>query len=440
MRRLGSKPLRLAVLASVSLSCLLTGCSSTDTTTGGQGTAGTSATAPQTGGRASTPTGGTAALAGGRAAPGAAATGGSPAAVGGTGVPMSAATAGTSAVGSAGSGGGAPAGPVAGAGGGSAPTETCDIPAAPAGGAADPCKDPLKPGDDRLCKMMIGGAMRQFYIYASPKFNPCQPASVIMDCHGASESAEVHVGYMGFTLSGSGTWPSGYGSGWRHAIKNDNAILITPQGTSNMWSATGDIPFLNTAQDTVEAIAKVDKEKVYVTGISMGGMMTISLGCNDSKRWRGFSPVAMLSQTCSKLDRPVPVISFHSEGDQLTSYPDDREGMENIAMLNNCKSGPTMSASYGGPMSSPDPVCFATPYAIGEPDAPDPNNIPLVPCMASWPATTCETWSQCDEGVEVTFCTVAADMQPIGGHILYGNDTNLDLAEVAWPFFKKFWK
>lgn len=38
------------------------------------------------------------------------------------------------------------------------------------------------------------------------------------------------------------------------------------------------------------------------------------------------------------------------------------------------------------------------------------------------------------------FCTVAAGTQPLGGHILYNNDTQLNLAEVAWPFFKKFWK
>ena len=38
------------------------------------------------------------------------------------------------------------------------------------------------------------------------------------------------------------------------------------------------------------------------------------------------------------------------------------------------------------------------------------------------------------------FCTVAASSQPLGGHILYNNDTMLDLAEVTSPFFKKFRK
>jgi hypothetical protein len=114
--------------------------------------------------------------------------------------------------------------------------------------------------------------------------------------------------------------------------------------------------------------------------------------------------------------------------------------MQTIAGYNHCKSGPVDLVQYGGAMSSTDPVCFVTPNGIGDPDAPNPYAIPLQPCTSSVPATTCKTWTQCDEGVEVVFCTVSASTQPLGGHILYNNDTLLDLSEIAWPFFKKFWK
>ena len=88
----------------------------------------------------------------------------------------------------------------------------------------------------------------------------------------------------------------------------------------------------------------------------------------------------------------------------------------------------------------PDPVCFATPNGVGEPDAADPLHVPLVPCASSLPETKCVTWSQCDDGVKVVFCTVPGSLQPLGGHILYTNDGSLDLSEIAWPFFKTFWK
>jgi poly(3-hydroxybutyrate) depolymerase len=249
----------------------------------------------------------------------------------------------------------------------------------------------------------------------------------------------VHTGKAGFNLMGQ-QYPSGYGSGWRMAIRGDNAIVVTPQGVANSWSVATDVGFLNQAANTVEAIANVDKEKVYVTGISMGGMMTVATGCADSKRWRGMAPVAMLTQGCAKLDRPTPVISFHSSTDTLTSYPNDRSGIENIARMNNCKSGPTDSRLYGGPNTASEPVCYVNANGVGAPDAPDPLTIPLRACQPTAPESRCVTWSQCDEGVEVMFCTVAGATQPLGGHILYNNDTQLDVAEVTWPFFKKFWK
>ena len=306
-------------------------------------------------------------------------------------------------------------------------------------GGTDPCTAPLQPNDDRLCVMNYGGQMRQFYIYATPNFNPCQPASLIMDCHGLSESAETQAGKAPFVLSGSGTFPNGYGSSWRMAVQNDNAIVVTPQGISNSWTPSSDVGFINAAADTVEAIANVNLDHVYVTGISMGGQMTVAVGCDNANRWRAMAPVSMLQQSCASLSKPTPVISFHATGDQLTSYSADQMLMGTIAGFDNCKSGPTQTVAYGGPNSSKDKVCFVSPNGIGAPDAPDPYHIPLQACPTSAPETDCVTYSQCDNGVEVVFCTVAASSQPLGGHILYNNDTQLDLSAVAWPFLKKFW-
>jgi polyhydroxybutyrate depolymerase len=306
--------------------------------------------------------------------------------------------------------------------------------------STDPCTAPLKPNDDRLCVINYGGQMRQFYIYAPPSYNPCQPASLIVDCHGLNETAENQAGKTSYTLSGYGTFPNGYGSTWRMAVQNDNAIVVTPQGLSNSWTPSTDVGFINAAADTVEAVANVNPDRVYVTGISMGGQMTVAVGCDNANRWRGMAPVSMLQQSCAQLSKPTPVISFHASGDQLTSYSADQSLMQTIAGFNNCKSGPTPSMSYGGPKSSPDPVCFVNSNSIGAPDAPDPYHIPLQACPSSAPESDCVTYSQCDNGVEVVFCTVAASSQPLGGHVLYNNDTQLDLSAVAWPFFKKFWK
>lgn len=301
---------------------------------------------------------------------------------------------------------------------------------------ADPCTAPLRPGEDRKCMFSYMGAMRKFYIYAPPSYNACEPASLVVDCHGASESAEVHIGVDRFSADA----PLGYGSSWRRAVQGDNAIVVTPEGTGLRWSATSDPPFLNTVADMVEKIAKVNPDRRYITGISMGGMVTVATGCQDTNRWRGMIPVAMLSNPCNSIKKPVPHMAFHATGDQLTSYSDDQKLAEKMAQLNGCDMTPK-TVFYGGPnTSTEDYACFKEKYGVGSPDAKDPYNIPLSACPADRPESNCKVWTGCDEDVEVRFCTVAASTQQLGGHLLYRNDTSLALGPLSWAFLKKFWK
>ncbi|MET0388238.1 MAG: hypothetical protein ABW321_19855 [Polyangiales bacterium] len=329
--------------------------------------------------------------------------------------------------------GGAVAGSDAAAAGGTAPA--CDKPAPPAGG--DPCSAPLAPGDDRLCEFEFEGETRRFFLYAPSTFNPCQPAAMVLDMHGASESIEVHIGREGFREDS----PLGYGSSWRRAVQGDNAIVVTPEGIGLRWARNTDPAFLNAVADLVEKTATVDPEKRYLTGISMGGMITVQTGCENADRWRGQAPVAMLTNTCASLSRPTPAIIFHAMTDSITSYEDSRTLAGAMAALNECQTGPEMDALvFGGPMSAMDAACFATPPKPGDPPAADPTTVPFAMCPSDRPISTCTRWTGCADGVEVLFCTVEAADQIYGGHLLYNNDTGLNLPALAWPFFKKFWK
>lgn len=303
----------------------------------------------------------------------------------------------------------------------------------PAG--ADPCTAPLRPGEDRKCEFMFNGMKRKFYVYAPPTYNACKPAAMVVDCHGASESAEVHIGQAKFAPDS----PLGYGSSWRRAVQGDNAIIVTPEGVGLRWSKAEDPAFLNKVADMVEAVAKVDPEKRYLTGISMGGMITAETACKDTKRWRGMVPVAMLTNTCPSISRPTPALILHAQTDSITSYADSRKLAEKMVQLNKCQGAPTKK-SFGGPNSAEDKVCFEMPYGPNSPDAKDPYAVSIVACPKDRPESVCELWSQCDEGAQVMFCRVEAAKQKYGGHLLYTNDTGLHLAALSWPFLKQFWK
>ena len=53
--------------------------------------------------------------------------------------------------------------------------------------------------------------------------------------------------------------------------------------------------------------------------------------------------------------------------------------------------------------------------------------------------SACEAYTSCASGVEVELCSIlASDIGIFAGHILYFNEDDLNLAEIAWAFLSQF--
>lgn len=289
------------------------------------------------------------------------------------------------------------------------------------------CGGTLQPGDDRKCTV----DSRTYYVYAPANYNPSQPTALVVDAHGAMETAEEHAGRDTEFCANGMCWP-GKGSGWRLEADMPGAgfIVITPQGTNNMWRQS-DEDFILNAVEQVKGIANIDPAKVYITGISNGAAMTYWAGCPNTDVFSGMSPVAG-GANCSSIGKAVPVITFDAQPD--FAYESSVSASDTMVELNNCRSGPevwlTVDKNYT------EPVCRNDPYTT---------NPKLVPCSSISPAiqpTVCKRWTNCDRGVEVVFCDVApgtshgAANAASDAHILYGNNSYLNLPSLAWRFFK----
>jgi len=287
----------------------------------------------------------------------------------------------------------------------------------------DPCTAALTPGSDRKCTFEVGGQERSFLVYAPKSYDPCAPAAVVVDAHGATESAEQHAGLEPFR-----TWPAGLGSGWRVVADRKGFVVVTPQGIGNFWNEN-DVDYLVEVDARVRKIARVDPARVYLTGISNGGFLSYWAACRDLDIFRGFAPIAgSASSPGCKISRPAPLIAFHAKGDTVVPYAGGKRGAEGWAKSNGCKKGPTPSLTFGGKKADARELCLAS-------EAGDKWR--LAACGPSAPETTCQTWDECDGGVKVTLCDVPGEQQPVGGHILYFNDTKLSLAAVTWEFFEQ---
>jgi polyhydroxybutyrate depolymerase len=111
-------------------------------------------------------------------------------------------------------------------------------------------------------------------------------------------------------------------------------IAVYPDGVADGWDAFGstakwgqhpgadDITFISNLIDRLEQTDNVDPNRVYVTGLSRGGMMSYRLGCALSDRIAAIAPVsgnmAMASGSADvscTLSRPVSVFAIHGTAD-----------------------------------------------------------------------------------------------------------------------------
>jgi polyhydroxybutyrate depolymerase len=112
-------------------------------------------------------------------------------------------------------------------------------------------------------------------------------------------------------------------------------IAVYPDGVADGWDAFGstdkwgkhpgadDVAFISALIDHFEATDGVDPHRVYVAGMSRGGMMTYRLGCALSGRLAAIAPVSGNMATTSgsadvpcSLAAPVSVLAIHGTADR----------------------------------------------------------------------------------------------------------------------------
>jgi poly(3-hydroxybutyrate) depolymerase len=316
---------------------------------------------------------------------------------------------------------------VAGMGGGPA-EETCNVTIPP----SMDCAAKLAPGDERTC--MLGS--RKYIVHAGKTMNPCKPVPLVIDAHGATETAPQQLGKEKFCSSGDICW-AGLGSGWAAESDTDHGgfIAVFPQGNNNMWAAS-DADFMLKLVDEMKKLADIDPAKVYISGISNGGFLTFQTGCPHSDVFKGMAPNAGGS-SCTTVKQPIPLISFDAEPD--FAYDGHLTANTSVVKANNCKGEAKPWLTIDG--TSELAVCRSAKQDMAA---------TIVPCnkvtSAMVKPTVCKIWDECDGGVKVAWCDVSPNTEhgasnaALDAHILYENDSILNTPSLAWHFFKLFWK
>jgi polyhydroxybutyrate depolymerase len=176
-----------------------------------------------------------------------------------------------------------------------------------------------------------------------------------------------------------------------------------------------DVGFARAVLADVSSRVCVDATRVYATGLSNGASLYHRLACEAADVFAAIAPVAGViaipPETC-KPSRPVSVIECHGTADPLALY--DGGGNDNL---------PSVPATFEG-WAERDACTDATPAQT--------YNKGMV---------TCDTYSQCATGAQVTLCTVTD-----GGHCWPGESTcsfgattsDISANDAMWDFFSRF--
>lgn len=218
-------------------------------------------------------------------------------------------------------------------------------------------------------------------------------------------------------------------------------IVAFPDGVRRSWAdARGVTPASQQGVDDVRFVADLidhfvktagaDPARVYVIGMSNGGMMAVTLACRLSERVTAVVSVTgslpdSLSTTCSP-SRPVPMAFVMGDQDPLMPYAGGMLGEDRGRVLP-AREAAARFATLDG--------CATGPAREELPDV-DPNDGTRVERA---------TWKDCHDGAEVRLYTVKGGGHTWPGGTAYARERfigrtskDIDASREAWEFFSRF--
>lgn len=188
------------------------------------------------------------------------------------------------------------------------------------------------PGDAQFT-VLSGGRERVVNLHVPPSYKPGSPAPLVMLFHGL----------------GSNATDIARATGMREKSDAAGFILAAPEGVKFSWNAgdccggamedgVDDVAFV---REMVKALSEsycVDARKIYSTGFSNGGFLSLRLACEAADLVAAVAPVggALGIETC-KPAAPVPVLIIHGAADARVAPARAEAAEKRWAALNGCQ-------------------------------------------------------------------------------------------------------
>ena len=230
----------------------------------------------------------------------------------------------------------------------------------------------------------VGGTQRNYVVYVPKNLGTNRP--LLISCHGMNQDANYQKGML--------------------AIESvaDTAKFVTvfPNGIDKSWDIGGDrdINFITALIDEMVAKYQIDRNCVYLSGFSMGGMFTYHAMNKIPDKIAAFAPISgypMGGASANANVRPLPIIHTHGTSDDVVAFSGVQGALNVWIRHNGCSTTPTVTTNYRGASH-----------------------------------ITRRVWGQGNDGVEVVLMEMAGK-----GHWI-SNDNGVKTGDEIWRFCKRY--
>jgi poly(3-hydroxybutyrate) depolymerase len=181
--------------------------------------------------------------------------------------------------------------------------------------------------------LLVGTTTRNMLVYAPSGIEPGRPLMISM--HGYNQDITYQRNQ----------------TKWETYAEANSFVIVYPAGLNNAWDISGmtDIDFILAIIDEMYDRYAIDRNRVYLSGFSMGGMMTYYAATKIADKIAAFAPVSgypMGGTTNTNSSRPVPIIHIHGTTDDVVAFSGVQACLDAWIARNNCPTTPVITNPY----------------------------------------------------------------------------------------------
>lgn len=180
----------------------------------------------------------------------------------------------------------------------------------------------------------VDGKTRNYLEYIPANLGTNRP--LLISCHGMNQDAAYQKSMLKI----------------ESVADTAKFVTVFPNGINKAWDISGDqdINFVKALIDRMVSDYGIDRNRVYLSGFSMGGMFTYHAMTKIADKIAAFAPISGypiygMSFTSS---RAVPIIHTHGTGDDVCVFSKVQGILDGWIKRNNCSATATVTRNYKG--------------------------------------------------------------------------------------------